>query len=133
MCERYTNWLPLVRPLLGTWPTTQAYALTRNRTSNLLVHRLALNPLSLRHFECNGHTVHMLTQWHLPPPLTSTVKSSLFTPVHSSPLPLAARLHQCHTNHSHYINNGWTFLRQTQQSDCSDTLVTCQFSSAISL
>ena len=22
----------------------------------------------LSHFECNGHTVHMLTQWHLPPP-----------------------------------------------------------------
>ena len=28
----------------------------------------------LSHFECNGHTVHMLTQWHLPPPQTSTVK-----------------------------------------------------------
>ena len=21
----------------------------------------------LSHFECNGHTVHMLTQWHPPP------------------------------------------------------------------
>ena len=29
------------------------------------------------HFECDGHTVHMLIQWRLPPPLTSTVKSSL--------------------------------------------------------
>ena len=29
---------------------------------------------SVSHFECNGHTVHMLTQRHLPPPLTSTVK-----------------------------------------------------------
>ena len=37
----------------------------------------------LSHFECNGHTVHMLTQQHLPPPLTSTVRSSLFTHVHS--------------------------------------------------
>ena len=55
----------------------------------------------LSHFECNGHTIHMLTQWHLPPPLTSTVKLSLFTHVHSSPLSLAARLHQCHTNCSH--------------------------------
>ena len=27
----------------------------------------------LSHFECHGHTLHMLTQWHLPPPLTSTV------------------------------------------------------------
>ena len=38
------------------------------------------------------------------PPLTSMVKSSLFTHVHSSSLSLAARLHQCRTNHSHYIN-----------------------------
>ena len=37
----------------------------------------------------------MPTQWHLPPPLTSTVKSSLFTHAHSSPLSLAARLHGC--------------------------------------
>ena len=28
-------WLPLTRPLLGTWPTTQACALTGNWTSNL--------------------------------------------------------------------------------------------------
>ena len=38
--------LPLARPLLGTWPTTQAYALTGNRTSDLSVRRPALNPLS---------------------------------------------------------------------------------------
>ena len=44
----------------------------------------------LSHFECDSHTVHMLTQWHPPPPLTSTVKSSLFTHVHSSPLFLAS-------------------------------------------
>ena len=25
---------------------------------------------SLSHFKCDGHTVHMLTQQHLPPPLT---------------------------------------------------------------
>ena len=68
---------------------------------------------SLSHFECDTHTVHMFTQQRLPPPLTSTVKSSLFTHVHSSPLSLAARLHWCHANHSHYINNGWTFSRQT--------------------
>ena len=45
---------------------------------------------SLSHFECNGHTVHMLIQQHLPCSLTSTVKSSLFTNVHSSALSLAA-------------------------------------------
>ena len=45
--ERNTNvWLPLIRPLLGTWPATQACALTGNRTGDPLVHRLALNPLS---------------------------------------------------------------------------------------
>ena len=63
----------------------------------------------LSHFECDSHTVHMLTEQHLLPPLTSTVKSSLFAHVHSSPLSLAVRLHWCHTNHSNYINNGWSF------------------------
>ena len=73
----------------------------------------ALLLYSLSHLECDSHTVHMLTQWHLPPPMTSTVKSSLFKCAHSSPLSLATRLHQCHTKHSHYINNGWNFSRQT--------------------
>ena len=47
--ERQGNinvWLPFIHPLLGTWPATQAYALTGNRTSDLLVRRLGLNPLS---------------------------------------------------------------------------------------
>ena len=45
--ERNINvWLPLECPLLGTWPTTQACALTGNITSDPLVHRPALNPLS---------------------------------------------------------------------------------------
>ena len=39
-------WLPLAHPPLGTWPATQACALTGNLTSDPLVHRLALNPLS---------------------------------------------------------------------------------------
>ena len=68
---------------------------------------------SFSHFECNSHIVHMLTQWHLLPSLTSTVKSSLFTNVHSSPFSLVARLCRCHTNHSHYINNGRAFSGQT--------------------
>ena len=68
----------------------------------------------LSNFECDSHTVHMLTQWHLPPPsLTSTVKLSLFIHEHSSSLSLAARLHQCCTNHSRYMNNGSTFSGQT--------------------
>ena len=45
---------------------------------------------SLSRFERDGHTVHMLTQQHLPPPLTSTVKlscSPMLIPVHSPWLP----------------------------------------------
>ena len=45
--ERNINvWVPLGRPLLETWSATQACALTGNRTSDTLVRRLALNPLS---------------------------------------------------------------------------------------
>ena len=46
MCERYIHLLPLARFQLGTWPATQACALTGNRTVNFLVCGLALNPLS---------------------------------------------------------------------------------------
>ena len=58
-------------------------------------------------------TAHMLTQQGLHPLWTSTVKSSLFTHVHSSPLSLTARLHRFWANHSRYINNGQTFSGQT--------------------
>ena len=45
--ERNINvWLPFTHPLRGTWPTTQACALTGNQTGDPLVRRLALNPLS---------------------------------------------------------------------------------------
>ena len=44
--ETVNVWLPLACPLLGTWPTTQACALTGTRTHNALVCRLVLNPLS---------------------------------------------------------------------------------------
>ena len=39
-------WFPLVCPLLRSWPATQACALTGNWTSDSLIHRPALNPLS---------------------------------------------------------------------------------------
>ena len=35
--ERNIVWLPLTRPLLGTWSATQACALTGNRTGDPLV------------------------------------------------------------------------------------------------
>ena len=47
--ERKKNinvWLPLVHPLLGTWSTTQACALTGNQTGDPLGHRPTLNPLN---------------------------------------------------------------------------------------
>ena len=45
--ERNTSvWLPLMCPLLRTWPTTEACALTVNRTSDPLIHRAVLSPLS---------------------------------------------------------------------------------------
>ena len=45
--ERNMNvWLPLGCPLVGTWPTTQACALTGNWTGDSLVRRPALTPLS---------------------------------------------------------------------------------------
>ena len=38
--------LPLVHPLLGTWPATQACTLIVNQTNDPLVHQPVLNPLS---------------------------------------------------------------------------------------
>ena len=34
MHKRHIDWLPLSRPQLGTWPATQACALTWNHTSS---------------------------------------------------------------------------------------------------
>ena len=47
--ERERNisvWLPLMCPLLGTWPATQVCALTGNQPGNPLVCRPVSNPLS---------------------------------------------------------------------------------------
>ena len=46
MWQRYINWFPFTCPELGTWLTTQACALTGNQTSDPLVLRPTLNPLS---------------------------------------------------------------------------------------
>ena len=46
MGEREGNinvWLPLMHPLLGTWPTTQACALAGNWTADPSIHRPSLN------------------------------------------------------------------------------------------
>ena len=70
------------------------------------------------------------THAHSMAPLTSTVKSSLLTHVNSCPLSLAARLHQCHTNHSSYINYGWTFSGQTLYSQIYRYICTYAFKCA---
>ena len=65
--ERNINvWLSLARPLLGTWPTTQAHALTGNQTSDSLVCRPMLNALGYtsksyfqNSYKCNLVCVHV--------------------------------------------------------------------------
>ena len=44
--EKLNVWWPLAHTLLGTWPATQACALTGNQTSDPLVCRPMLNSLS---------------------------------------------------------------------------------------
>ena len=66
----------------------------------------------LSHFECDGHTVYMLTQRHLLPCWLvpgSHHCSCMRIPVHSPWLPGYLNVVQT----IHYINNGWTFSRQT--------------------
>ena len=62
--------LPLTCPNWETWPAAQACALTGNQTSDLLVHRLTLNPLShtsqgvIQFLSVNG-TQHIYEWQHL--------------------------------------------------------------------
>ena len=103
-------------------PTTPPPSLcveTRKEPHPPLVCLAHLTMAQCCHFECDSRTAHMLIQWCLLLPLTSTVNLSLFKYVHSSPLSLAARLHQYHANCSHYINNDWTFKICSQSVHCS--------------
>ena len=45
MCKRNIDRLPLAHPQPGTWPVTQAHALTGNLASDLSVGGTTLNPL----------------------------------------------------------------------------------------
>ena len=54
--EKYQYVVASCAPHTGTWPTTQACAQTGNRTSDLLVCRPALNPLS---HTSQGLVVHL--------------------------------------------------------------------------
>ena len=55
-------WLPLTCSPLGTWPATQACVLTGNRTSDSLLYRLALNPLS--HTSQGSKGPHLIQYMH---------------------------------------------------------------------
>ena len=58
--EQNTNvWLPLAHPPLGTWPATQACALTGNQFSDPLACRPALSPLS---HTSQGPFIHFLIE-----------------------------------------------------------------------
>ena len=59
-------WLLLAYPLLGTWPATQACALTGNRTEDPLIHRAALNPLSHTSQDWNFKLKQLDTMTYLP-------------------------------------------------------------------
>ena len=56
--------LTLARPLLGTWPTTQACALTGNPTRDLPVGGRVLNPLSHTN-QGAGFFSHLFTEHSL--------------------------------------------------------------------
>ena len=78
------------------------FKLNTKFNADLLLFSVILNAMATQ-YTCslNGiYRLYWLVQWSL-----------IVTHAHSSPLSLAARLHWCHANHSHYINNGWTFPR----------------------
>ena len=69
-CERETSIrLPLARPQQGTWPTTQACALTRDRTSDLSSCGWLPNPLShtsqSSHYYFSTDSIHHLQVLYL--------------------------------------------------------------------
>ena len=86
MCERYINWLPLTCPQLGTWPATQACALTRNWTCDILVCRPVLSPLS--HTGQSFHFVFNVNSWIT----SSTAYPRSIPPLHSIFVPNTSSL-----------------------------------------
>ena len=80
-------WLPLTHPQLGTWPATQAHALTGNRTSDPLVHRPALSPLSptSQSKECNLDTLPWQAGWGPPMQVHTRTSTVMSLNVHVQP------------------------------------------------
>ena len=77
MCERNINQLLLTCPQPGTWLTIQAWALIGDRTSDPLVRRPALRPLSHTSW-CHGDSFEMfcIGVWHILPAFTVNVNSA---------------------------------------------------------
>ena len=88
MCERYINQLPLACTQLGAWPATQACALTGNWTSDLLVHRVVLSPLSHTSQGINSFSYNSLFSLfpYLPTPVLRLSLRFLILSVSSRPL-----------------------------------------------
>ena len=105
--EAANHQLPIAAAFWITW------IVSMEECSSLLQNLTQIHCSSHSFWMWQPHSRHAHSMASTTPPAISTVKSSFFTPTHSSPLSLAAKLHQCHTNCSRYINNGWTFSRHT--------------------
>ena len=127
--ERKRNinvWLPLIHLQLGTWPVTQACALTGNQTSDPSVRRPVLNPLC--HISQGSHLIFFLKsnqQVNLNQHFVSTNKIATYPlSTHSFcflsvtlgnpcpmeiPSPFSFNLHSCNQSfsllHSHPLQN----------------------------
>ena len=82
---------------------------------------------SLSRFECDSHIIPMHIQQCLPPPLTGKVKSSLLKHMYSRLLSLAARLHVCRINHSHYITMARLFLDRPRISEGNEITISKRY------
>ena len=119
MCKRYMDWLPLTCPQLGAWPATQACALPRNRTSDLLVCRLVLNPLSYTSqgllFLCLIFFLFLPAKWYEDPcikwwPFPCYIFYSNLTVSKSLPV-------QFHSDHPHMCSR-WGDMSWGDASEC---------------
>ena len=77
-------WLPLKHPLLGTWPANQACALSGHQTSDLLVRRPALSPLS---HTSQGSFLLLLLLFYYNSPNFSPLLFPVPLPCHGQALP----------------------------------------------
>ena len=94
-------WLPLTRPLLGTWPATQACALTGNLIFFLRFHRQVM-PCSLCLSACD--LFHSTRRSLCPPTWLQSAGRPLFSRLRHIPL-------HAHTTPSRPIHPSWRTLR----------------------